>query len=203
MGTKISNLSSQLGTNTESTDILYTVDLSEASDVDKGKKITIHELGIAINELMYEGFRMKDIDGSNYLKHKWNEDATADRSILWSVNGQTRQITIGGTLTVESSSTIDQDLTKDAVVEFAGVKVGANQVVGAQSAAVADGPIASTGTIAYTGIDNLQAGNVYAQSNDLNNLRIAHEELRTRYNSLKDIVNDLLAKTRTHGLIAT
>jgi len=202
MGTKISALTSQTGTNTEDVDLLYTVDVSETADADKGKKITIHELGKAINELSYSGFYLRDANGSNSLKLDWNEDDTGDRSLLFYVNGGTRQINLSGNLTVEASSIIDQDLTKDAVVEFAGIKIGPLKILGPQAEAIDDALMAATGTIEYTGIDNSETGDVYAQLASMNNLRTSHEELRARYNGLKDTMNELLTKLRTHGIIS-
>jgi hypothetical protein len=47
----------------------------------------------------------------------------------------------------------------------------------------------------YTGIDNLQAGTPYAQVADLENLRVAYENIRASY-------DDLLAKLKTTGIVA-
>ena len=48
---------------------------------------------------------------------------------------------------------------------------------------------------AYTGIDNLQAGSVYATVADLNQLRVAYETLRASY-------DDLLTKLKNTGIVA-
>ena len=48
---------------------------------------------------------------------------------------------------------------------------------------------------AYTGIDNAQAGTVYAQLTDLNALRVAYETLRASY-------DDLLTKLKNTGIVA-
>lgn len=48
---------------------------------------------------------------------------------------------------------------------------------------------------AYTGIDNAQAGTVYATVADLNQLRVAYETLRASY-------DDLLTKLKTTGIVA-
>jgi len=50
-------------------------------------------------------------------------------------------------------------------------------------------------SVAYTGIDNAQAGAVYAQLADLNALRVAYDNLRASY-------DDLLAKLKTAVLIS-
>lgn len=50
-------------------------------------------------------------------------------------------------------------------------------------------------SVAYTGIDNAQAGTVYAQLTDLNALRTAYETIRASY-------DDLLAKLKTTGIVS-
>jgi len=52
-----------------------------------------------------------------------------------------------------------------------------------------------TESSAYTGIDNAQAGTVYAQLTDLNILRVAYDNLRASY-------DDLLTKLKTTGVVA-
>ena len=49
--------------------------------------------------------------------------------------------------------------------------------------------------VAYTGIDNAQAGTVYATVADLNQLRVAYETLRASY-------DDLLTKLKNTGIVA-
>lgn len=59
-----------------------------------------------------------------------------------------------------------------------------------------------TESSAYTGIDNLQVGTVYAQVSDLNNLRVAYENLRTSYDNLIQVVTALIDDGQLTGLIA-
>lgn len=55
---------------------------------------------------------------------------------------------------------------------------------------------------AYTGIDNLQAGTVYAQLTDLNALRTAYENLRASYDGLLQVVNSIIDDNQAYGLFA-
>lgn len=53
---------------------------------------------------------------------------------------------------------------------------------------------------AYTGIDNLQAGNVYASVADLNQLRVAYETLRASYDNVMQVVNALIDDHQAFGI---
>ncbi len=54
---------------------------------------------------------------------------------------------------------------------------------------------------AYTGIDNLQAGTVYATVADLNQLRVAYETLRVFSEDLAAFTNSLVDKLQSAGII--
>lgn len=55
---------------------------------------------------------------------------------------------------------------------------------------------------AYTGIDNVQAGTVYAQLTDVNALRTAYENLRASYDGLIQVVNSIIDDVQAYGLFA-
>lgn len=54
---------------------------------------------------------------------------------------------------------------------------------------------------AYTGIDNAQAGTVYAQLTDINALRTAYENLRASHDNLLQVVNSLIDDGQAVGLL--
>lgn len=54
---------------------------------------------------------------------------------------------------------------------------------------------------AYTGIDNAQAGTVYAQLTDLNALRVAYETLRVHAEDTAQMVNAILDDLQLYGLL--
>lgn len=56
--------------------------------------------------------------------------------------------------------------------------------------------------VAYTGIDNAQAGTVYAQLTDLNFLRVAYENLRASHDGLLQVVNSIIDDNQAYGLFA-
>lgn len=53
---------------------------------------------------------------------------------------------------------------------------------------------------AYTGVDNLEAGTVYATVADLNALRVAYENLRAHHESTAQFVNTLADDLQANGL---
>jgi len=53
---------------------------------------------------------------------------------------------------------------------------------------------------AYTGIDNTQVGTPYAQVSDLNLLRAAYETLRTSYDNLIQVCQQMVADLQSYGL---
>lgn len=55
---------------------------------------------------------------------------------------------------------------------------------------------------AYTGIDNAQAGTVYAQLTDLNALRTAYENLRAFAEDMAGVVNSVVDDLQSLGLVA-
>jgi hypothetical protein len=55
---------------------------------------------------------------------------------------------------------------------------------------------------AYTGIDNAQAGTVYAQLTDLNALRVAYENLRAFTEDIAQMLNASVDDLQTFGLAA-
>ncbi len=85
------------------------------------------------------------------------------------------------------------------------LSVGANQVVGAQAAAVADANAISA--ITNYGGQTVSAGYVQAEAQQtddaVNTLEDEVTTLASEAEDIKDQLNDLLAKLRTHGLIAT
>jgi hypothetical protein len=52
---------------------------------------------------------------------------------------------------------------------------------------------------AYTGIDNAQAGTVYAKLTDLNLLRVAYENLRAMADNVQQVVNKLIDDNQAYG----
>jgi hypothetical protein len=56
-------------------------------------------------------------------------------------------------------------------------------------------------SVAFTGIDNLQAGTVYAQLTDVNALRVAYENLRVFTEDLAQFTNSLVDKLQALGLV--
>ncbi len=54
---------------------------------------------------------------------------------------------------------------------------------------------------AYTGIDNTQAGTVYAQLTDLNALRTAYETLRASYDNALQVLNSVVDDLQALGLL--
>lgn len=55
---------------------------------------------------------------------------------------------------------------------------------------------------AYTGIDNAQAGTVYAKLTDLNALRVAYENLRASYDNLLQVTTARIDDDQAMGIIA-
>lgn len=55
--------------------------------------------------------------------------------------------------------------------------------------------------VAYTGIDNAQAGTVYATVADLNALRVAYENLRAAVESAKNVLNQVIDDMQTYGIL--
>lgn len=75
--------------------------------------------------------KLEDLDGSNYLELKWNENDAVDRILNFLVNGANRSISLSGDLTVEAASLINQDLTTDASPTFAGLNLGTGELTAA------------------------------------------------------------------------
>ena len=59
-----------------------------------------------------------DTDVSNQLSIDWNEDDSSDRAFNIAVNSGDRTLDMSANLTVEAASTVNQDLTTDAAVDF-------------------------------------------------------------------------------------
>lgn len=56
-------------------------------------------------------------------------------------------------------------------------------------------------TVAYTGFDNTEAGAVFAKLTDINDLRVAYENLRLFTEDLAQFVNALTDKVQALGLV--
>jgi hypothetical protein len=122
------------------------------------------------------------------LQIKWNEDDTADRVLNLLVDAGDRSLT----LKTVAAVVIDQDLQKSADAEFHTVKCQANQVIGARQTAEADAGAVSAISLG-TGSDQV----------DRATFNTNLTTLVTEINAIKTTLNNLLAKLRTHGLIAT
>lgn len=61
---------------------------------------------------------------------------------------------------------------------------------------------ADSESVAYTGIDNAQAGTVYAQLTDLNALRTAYENLRAMTENIQQVINAVIDDHQAIGLCA-
>lgn len=114
--------------------------------------------------------------------------------------------------TANAGVTIDGLLLKDSIVGAAGASLGffgvtpvARPTAYTQTYNTADktlGAYASdTEGVAYTGIDNLQAGTVYAKLADLNALRVAYENLRAFVEDLAQQHNSMLDDLQALGLL--
>ena len=120
----------------------------------------------------------------------------ADASAKNLLSTTTNKITFGGgaidmsaagsLTTVKGTLAVTQTVTLTSTCKASGFLVGANQVVGARAAAVAD----ATASIAANG----GISGTYVQAEV--------EALRDAVAELQGQVNSLLAKLRTHGLIA-
>src|SRR5690606_13485179 len=65
---------------------------------------------------------VRDTNQSHTLSFVWNEnEASANRTLNLLLNGGNRSLSLSGDLTVESASIINQDVTTDASVTFAGL----------------------------------------------------------------------------------
>jgi len=72
----------------------------------------------------YGRLRLLDTDASNILSLLWNEDDSSNRVLNLKVGGGSRTLDLSGNLFVESASSINQDLTDNANVIFAGLTLG-------------------------------------------------------------------------------
>lgn len=89
-------------------------------------------------------------------------------------------------------------------IGFFGVAPVARPAAYVQTYATADRTLgaytADVESAAYTGIDNLQAGDVYAQITGLNNLRVAYENLRLFVEDLAQHHNSVVDDLQANGL---
>lgn len=75
---------------------------------------------LAAGSLAVLTLEIADLDASNYLALRWNENDVSDRILNFLVNSGDRSLSMSGNLTVEADSLIDQDLTRDSGdVQFA------------------------------------------------------------------------------------
>ncbi len=88
---------------------------------------------------------------------------------------------------------------------FFGTSAVAQAAAYTQSYATADRTLASytvdDESSAYTGIDNAQAGTVYAQLTDLNALRTAYENLRALNEDTTQMLNAMVDDLQAYGLL--
>jgi hypothetical protein len=70
-----------------------------------------------------------DSDASNQLSIDWSENDSSDRALTFAVNSGDRAISLSGDLTVEAASTINQDVTTDASVQFADLTLTAGPMI--------------------------------------------------------------------------
>lgn len=152
---------------------------------------------------------IKDSNGNTILLLS----ATAS-AVNWAqlVNGATG---VGPILQAEGETNVDLTLRGKGTggvqisrsggkLAFFGATLQARAAALTQTYATADRTLsaytADNESAAYTGIDNAQAGTVYAQLADLNNLRTAYENLRALTEDLAQFVNAVVDDLQAYGL---
>ena len=71
-----------------------------------------------------------DSDASNQLSIDWSENDSSDRALTFAVNSGDRAISLSADLTIEATSTVNQDLTTDATgVQFAALELTTGPMV--------------------------------------------------------------------------
>lgn len=100
---------------------------------DGDNSITISIPNTAIITFQNTGLHLLDTNASHDLIIKPGSDLTADRTLTLTTGDGDRTFTLSGNLTVESTSLIDQDLTADASVTFAGQQLNGTLTVGADT----------------------------------------------------------------------
>ena len=80
--------------------------------------VTFGANSINMADLYVGQLGLEDINNSNILKLKWNEDDNTDRTLNIKVVNSDRILNLGGDLIVETNSKVNQDLTTDSSVTF-------------------------------------------------------------------------------------
>jgi hypothetical protein len=146
---------------------------------------------------------------------------TSSVFIPLAISATSIDLTISGTskVTLTSAALTLADAVNFVVNATTGTKIGTanTQKIGVWNATPIVQPAAYTQTFstaartvnaytsdpessAYAGIDNLQAGTVYAQLTSLNALRVAYENLRAMTENMQEVVNALIDDHQAIGL---
>ncbi len=135
----------------------------------------LDELGVDPSSIFtYEAssFKMFDWDKSNTLELKWNEGDTVDRIINFKIGGGSRTFELDANLTVEATSTINQDATTDGDFQVGSLLVGSTtrthlvHIIGTGLDDIAGSLLITGGTQQFIQIDSASRARFIADAHD-------------------------------------
>lgn len=145
-----------------------------------------NQMAYIVGDIHGHDYYLKSTGGVGELQIRWNEASAVGRILSILVNTGNRS------LSIEGDTVLDQDYSFDADVEFKTVACQGDQVITQQQAAEANASAVSAISLG-AGSDQV----------DRSTFNTDLSTLVTEINAIKDTLNSLLGKLRTHGLIDT